>query len=540
MTTNAIARLARRFNPTDKRDGKGTQGRNAIILLAAWFEARLRALPGICLLALLLIPSGVRAAEGEKPFLHPLFADHVVLQRGMTIPVWGWTKPGATVTVTLRKTGAAGRWFFGLIKNGRQFSQDTAVAGSDGKWMARLPALSAGGPYEMRVSGPAEATVSDVQIGDVWICSGQSNMEMGIKMVNNATQEVASANYPLIRLFTVPRRALNRPVETVGGQWLVCSPETIVKGQWNGFSAAAYFFGRDLYEDLHVPIGLIHTSWGGTVAEAWTSAETLMNLSDFAGPVGTVQKIDPSQASNKNPNTVTVLYNGMIAPLEPFAIRGAIWYQGESNASRARQYQSLLPAMIEDWRRRFAVGEFPFLIVQLANFNASRRETPGPSESAWAELREAQGIAARRAGHSALALAIDIGDPKDIHPKNKQEVGRRLALAARGVAYRERVVYSGPEFKSAATKGKSIVLAFEGARGLRAPEGETLKGFAIAGEDKKFVWAEAVINGKTVVVSAAAVEHPAFVRYDWADNPSGNLYNESGLPAIPFRTDRSQ
>ena len=474
-----------------------------LILLSVWS------------LLLLATPVFAEPADEDKPFLHSLFTDHIVLQRGVKIPVWGWTQPGATVTVTLKKKKAS------------------AVAGADGKWMVKLPSFSAGGPYELIVSGPTNATVHDVMIGDVWICSGQSNMEMGIKMVNNATQEIARANNPNIRLFTVPHHIAYRPVETVKSGWLVCSPESVARGGWGGFSAVAYFFGRELEQDLNVPIGLIHTSWGGTEAEAWTSAEKLAELPDFVSAVEKVRLVDPQRVTNTSPHVVTVLYNGMIAPLLPYAIWGVIWYQGESNASRARQYQTLLPAMIQDWRSRFEAGKFPFLIVQLANYKAKK---PEPAESDWAALREAQSIAAKRAGNSALALAIDIGDARDIHPKNKQEVGRRLALAARAVAYDERVVFSGPVFRSAFVAGKNIKIKFDHVDGgLTTAADQRLAGFAVAGEDKKFVWADAVIKGKTVIVSSASVEHPMFVRYDWADNPSGNLYNKAGLPAEPFR-----
>jgi sialate O-acetylesterase len=239
-------------------------------------------------------------------------------------------------------------------------------------------------------------------------------------------------------------------------------------------------------------------------------------------------------AAGANPNVPTVLYNAMIAPLAPFAIKGAIWYQGESNAGRAVQYRTLLPTMIRDWRNRFEVGEFPFLIVQLASFQDTK---PEPAESNWAELREAQSLAAKTAGHSATASAIDIGEAKDIHPKNKQEVGRRLALAARAIAYGEDVEFEGPTFKSMEIQGSRAILHFDHVGGgLEANDGP-LKGFAIAGPDGKFVWGEATIDGDKVIVSSPKIDHPAAVRYAWADNPAANLNNKAGLPANPFRTD---
>ena len=656
------------------------------------FRALLGAFLGLCITAFGAWPAAGATDEAGKPFIHSLFTDHVVLQRGAPIPIWGWTRPGATVTVKLGGNSAQ------------------VIAGADGKWMAKLPPMTAGGPYEVTVSGSgtAEATIHDVLIGDVWLCSGQSNMEMGIKNVNNADQEVAQANYPQIRLFSVPHHISYHPVETVDAHWLVCAPDTVSLAGWGGFSAVGYFFGRDLHRDLNVPIGLIHSSWGGTVAEAWASGEKLTELPDFVeavklvrhqdtddspetfarrvenwwkesdpgsregagwadpalnvadwktmnlptywenaglpnydgvvwfrkefdlpsslegkaailhlGPVddadttyvnghlvgglnsylqprdykipaeflrpgrnviavrvldtggeggiyGKAEQMklelpgDPAaviplagewkynasaplntlkpfpQPINGNPNVASVLYNGMIAPLEPFALRGAIWYQGESNAGRAAQYKSLLPAMIQDWRTRFGVGQFPFLIVGLANFMAEKSE---PTDSTWAELREAQVVTAIRAGTSGVASAIDIGDAKDIHPKNKQEVGRRLSLIARAGTYKEALEFSGPSFVSSAIQGSTIVATFDHADGLNARGAQTLKGFAIAGADKHFVWAEAVIAGKTVTLSSSAVEHPAYIRYDWADNPNGNLYNQAGLPAVPFRTD---
>ena len=234
-----------------------------------------------------------------------------------------------------------------------------------------------------------------------------------------------------------------------------------------------------------------------------------------------------------NPNVVTVLYNGMISPLIPFGIKGAIWYQGESNAGRGEQYRRLLPTMIRDWRSRFGVGEFPFFIVQLANFMAPK---PQPGDSPWAELREAQSMTADSVGNSAIASAIDIGDAQDIHPKNKQEVGRRLALDALATVYGKQIEYSGPQFKSMEKANQTIVVDFTHADGLTARDGP-LKGFAISGPDHQFVWADAKVEGQTVIVSSPAIQDPAAVRYDWAEDPDGNLYNAAGLPATPFRTD---
>ncbi len=467
------------------------------------------------------LASGVaRAQDADHPFLSPVFTDNMVLQRNIKDPVWGWTKPGETVKVTF---------------NGKSVA---AKADSTGKWMAKVGPLPAGGPYTLTIAGSQTVDLKNILMGDVWICSGQSNMEMGIGNVFNAEQEVAAANNPEIRLFTVQKKISYKPETVCNGKWDVCTPETVRAGGWNGFSAVGYFFGRSLYEKLHVPIGLIHTSWGGTIAEAWTSPEALKVLPDFVDRVNEVvaRGQEPATVANPggNPNISTVLYNGMISPLIPFGIKGAIWYQGESNAGRAFQYRSLLPTMIKDWRARFDVGEFPFYIVQLANFTAIK---PEPGESDWAELREAQLLTAETLPHTWLAVITDIGDDKDIHPKNKQDVGKRLALASLGRDYGVKGEYSGPIYKSFEKVLGGIKLKFDHVgTGLTAKEGD-LKGFAIAGDDKKFVWADAKIVGNTIIVSASSVAKPVAVRYAWANNPVANLYNKEGLPASPFRTD---
>jgi sialate O-acetylesterase len=648
-------------------------------------------LRGTAAVASLLFVLGRAAAHAQaaKPFLSPMFTDNMVLQRGIADPIWGWAAPGQKVTVSMEGRSA------------------TATADGSGKWMARIGPFNAGGPYTLTVSGPQTTTLKNVLVGDVWVCSGQSNMEMGIGNVNNAAQEIASADYPQIRLFTVQKTIALEPQSTLVGQWDVCTPKTVSTGGWGGFSAVGYFFGRDLYKELKVPIGLIHTSWGGTVAEAWTSAEALETMPDFKPAVAQVvasrsaapgkfnmeqamaewwSKNDPGSRAgetwfasstpdsdwktmalpvkwedaglpdfdgivwfrrevdvptdaagkeatlnlgpiddrdttwvngtkvgenslynanrvykipagvlkagrnviavrvldtggagglygsadqlhldaggssiplngdwrykvgaplakmtpvpvdtNNNPNVATVLYNGMIAPILPYGIKGAIWYQGESNAGRAYQYRTLLPTMIRDWRNRWDVGQFPFFIVQLANFMAQDTE---PKDDPWPELREAQEMTARSVGHSAIATAIDIGDATDIHPKNKQEVGRRLALDALAIAYNKKVEYSGPTFKSMKRDGNRIVLTFDHlGGGLEAKDGK-LTGFAIAGKDRKFVWADAVIEGNTVAVWSPGITSPVAVRYAWSNNPVANLYNKADLPALPFRTDQ--
>ena len=638
----------------------------------------------------LFIGVALCAQTTELPLVHPLFSDHLVLQRNIKVPVWGWTTPGRKVTVA----------FAGQTKE--------TLAQPDGKWMVRLDAMSASAEgHVMTISaGESERLVKieDVLVGDVWLCSGQSNMEMGIGLCN-ATSDIAKADFPQIRLLTVPHLIATEPVKTVDVHWAPCSPVTVMQGLWGGFSAAGYFFGRELYTQLKIPIGLIHSSWGGTIAEAWTSTEGLRPLKDFDGRLeqvaaskqgekvdfaaefetwcqrndpgtqqgwakaecdvsgwksvnmpqafekaglpdfdgivwfrrtfelpadwqekkltlglGPVDDIDttwvngvkvgqmnrydlnrvypvpsnavkagintvavrvldtggdggfmgkpeqmfikasgtgepislagtwqmrdsaplgklpapPSAPDANNPNVVTVLYNGMIAPLLPFAIKGAIWYQGESNAPRAAQYRNLLPAMIRDWRRLFRVGDFPFYIVQLAAFQPVHEQ---PRDNDWAELREAQALTAKNVVHSGLAVAIDVGEANDIHPKNKAEVGRRLALCALAETYKKPIEYSGPWYKSMKVKGSQVRLAFDHVDGGLAARGSELQGFAIAGEDRKFIWAQAQIEGKYVIVSSPQVAKPVAVRYGWDINPVCNLYNQAGLPAVPFRTD---
>lgn len=491
--------------------------------------------------------------------LNPLFTDNMVLQRGIKVKVWGTAEAGEKVTAAICGQTA------------------TATADAAGKWKLELAPLKAGCPFEMTVTGvvgdkSAAKTLKNVAVGDVWICSGQSNMEFGMRGVKNAQEEIAAANYPMIRHFAVRKNVQDTVVDTVtadGNGWKVCTPQ-----EAGGFTAVGYFFGRDLHKTLNIPIGLIHTSWGGSFAESWTTRATLLSDPDFkptlersqAQLLSYAQEIckvadvvktwaveaEKAKADGKdiapmpvvpelprNPlanwEFATSRYNAMIAPLIDYAITGAIWYQGESNAGRAWQYRKLLPAMIADWRKAWGQGDFPFYIVQLANFMDARNE---PCEADWAELREAESMTAKNVPNCGLAVIIDIGEARDIHPKNKQDVGGRLALAALAQTYGEKIVYSGPEYESMKVDGSQIILKFKHVGGgLVAKDGD-LKQFAIAGEDKKFVWADAKITGNTVVVSSDKVAAPVAVRYAWQANPEGcNLYNKEGLPASPFRTD---
>jgi sialate O-acetylesterase len=629
--------------------------------------------------------------------LASIFSDNMVLQQKKNCPVWGTADPEGKVTVLFAD------------------QKKETIVGVNGDWNVELSPIKAGGPFELAILGKDTLTFKNVMVGEVWVCSGQSNMQWTVKNSANAEEEINNANFPNIRLFTVERNVSPDPMEKIYTDgWQECSPTTIPD-----FSAVGYFFGRDLYKNVNVPIGLIHTSWGGTPAESWTSQSTLKTLPDYlekvqfieanmdslkgvysnflqdkSGWVAYQQKwknnlqqmeentrtnqtawfepeldisqwekmqvpllweqqglenfdgfiwfrrnveipenwdgtdlvlnmgpIDddeitwfngveigrtngynknrtyqvPSSFVKKGGNVITVrvldtgggggfwgedsmyqlnigsdqsinitgewhykkslnlvdlpksmrrpsnpshtpsfLYNAMIYPLIPYSIQGAIWYQGESNAGRAYQYRSLFSSMITDWRERWNQGNFPFLFVQLANFMQVK---PEPVDDNWAELREAQTMALSLP-NTGMAVTIDIGEADDIHPRNKQDVGKRLALNARKMVYGEKVPYSGPIYKSMEIKNNKIVLNFDFVYdGLKTNGEEKLNGFAIAGVDGKFYWADAEIRGDQVVVSSPKVENPIAVRYAWSSNPVCNLYNSTGLPASPFRTD---
>lgn len=485
--------------------------------------------------AFLLILGSLGTARETKVELklHALFSDGMVLQSDFACPIWGTVEPGEEVSVSI-----AGQ-------------KKTSKAGADGKWSIKLDPLKSGGPHELVVGGRNTVTVRDVLVGEVWVCSGQSNMEWVVNGSNNAAEEKAAADYPKIRHFLVPKRQEAAPVADVVGSWKVCTPETV-----GGFTAVGYFFGRELHQKLNVPVGLIHTSWGGTAAEVWTSKRAL-DATDLLKPM-----VEGYQKRNENyekqlaahkeavekaktegkpapkapggkPMMPSCLYNGMIANIIPYGIKGAVWYQGESNASRAKEYRTLFPAMIKNWREDWGQGDFPFGFVQLANYMARREQ---PADSAWAELREAQ-TQTLSLPKTGMAVIIDIGDAKDIHPRNKQDVGKRLALWAQSQVYQKEIVYSGPMYDTMKVEEGKARLSFKHVGGGLEAKGENLTGFAVAGEDRTFHWADAKIDGSTVVVSSDKVAKPVAVRYAWADNPDCNLYNKEGIPASPFRTD---
>lgn len=482
----------------------------------------------LLVLSLAVLPAASAARREAK--LHSLFTDGLVLQRDMACPVWGSAGAGEEVTVEI-----AGQ-------------KKSAKAGADGAWSLKLDPLPAGGPHELKAGG---VVLKDVLVGEVWVCSGQSNMEWSVANSMNFPEEKAAANYPKLRHFAVTKKPSDVPLTQVVGSWKTCTPETV-----GGFTAVGYFFGRELLKNLDVPIGLIHTSWGGTAAELWTKNEVLTGNPLLKGlPEGHAARlksweaamerhpaaVEKAKAEGKpaprapgKPMAPSCLYNGMIAPLLPYAIRGAIWYQGESNASRAKEYETLFPAMIRNWRDDWGQGEFPFGFVQLANFQARK---PEPAESAWAALRDAQ-TKTLALPNTGMAVIIDIGDEKDIHPRNKQDVGKRLAAWAQAKVYGKSIVYSGPMYESLKIDGDKARVTFAHAGGGLVAKGEVLKGFAVAGEDGKFVWADAQIDGAAVVVTSPKVPKPVSVRYAWADNPECNLYNKEGFPASPFKTDK--
>lgn len=506
-------------------------------------EQRTMTRTGPALLILALATSSATASIS----MPSLFSDHMVLQRDVPLRVWGWGTPGGYAYVALYRTGASHVAF-----------DHRSPIGPDGHWEVVLPPAKAGTGYTLAIdelSSPDGSNhaikFQDVAVGDVWVGSGQSNMEWGVASSANAKEEIAAANHPNIRLFTVPRRSSEHPMADAYGTWARCSPDNIGR-----FSAVSYFFGRELLQNVGVPIGLIHSSWGGTPAEAWTPRSWLRKnnilgerLAAYLDGVKTYPArraaFDAEMAAwNAKPaaergaqprapgggpgsgGAPGALYQGMIAPLVKFPVRGVIWYQGESNASEPELYSELFPTMITAWRTAWNRPQLPFYFVQLANFETGFN---------WAWVREAQ-MAALQLGHTGAALAIDIGEARDIHPKNKQEVGRRLALQALADSYGKPVLANGPTYVSLKVVGDAARVSFANARGLTA-RGGTPTSLEVAGVDRKFVPATGTLDGETLVVRAPGVSQPVAVRYAWASNPAANLYNGDGLPAMPFRTD---
>ena len=630
-----------------------------------------------------LVPAATN--EASLPFISPMFGDNMVLQRGKANRFWGWAKPGQAIRVEIAGQTA------------------TAVTGPDGRWQAEVKVPAPGGPYTVKITGPEQSVVlHEVLVGDVWLCGGQSNMELGLGRTRNGDEEIKLASHPEIRLFMVRQHVSYSPAAVPQGSWKICSPQTVAEGA--GFSAVAYFFGRKLQDELHVPIGLIEDCWGGTPAESWMSPETLHRLKDFDAPLaeierlhakggpeygsflmhwldeydagsqsntwaaaeldnagwktvqipggfselgvadvpsicwfrkgftlpdplpagqatlclGSIEKMDTAYLNGqwvgasswvenprayviKNgvlkpgrnvlavrvfklkpqggflakpdelrlvlgnqsviplagewkgalsvdarpphplpltfenyPTMPAILYEGMLEPVAPLAITGAIWYQGEANAERAYQYRTLLPAMIGDWRKLFGQGDFPFYIVSLPAFMHHRDQ---PGDDAWAELREAQALTARNVKNSGLAVTIDTGDPDNIHPKDKKVVGERLAVCALAGEYGKKISDAGPTFTSVEHLPGALKIHFRHTDGGLVVKGDKPEGFAVAGKDRQWHWADARVEGDSVVVSSPMAPDPQAARYAWEAGPAATLYNGAGLPAAPFRTD---
>ena len=620
------------------------------------------------------------AAAKALPFVSPIFGDNMVLQRGKPNTIWGWSDPGDNVRVQIGANTATG------------------IAGADRRWFVRIQPPSAGGPYTVTITGHQSVELHNVLVGDVWLCGGQSNMGLPLRFTNNAEEEIRAANYPDIRFFSVQGHPAYHRVEVIEGDWRVVSPET---ASW--ISAVGYYFARNVYQEIHVPIGLVIDAVGGTPAESWTSEAALRPLHDFDVPLAELDRLkaekapeygnyiahwydqydigqknnwaaldfddskwktvpvpggfaelgvpdtpalvwfrreinlpDPLPAGRamlhlgeiermdtvyinaksvggsawvENPRVYpvsdvlkpgrnviairvlktkpdggflskpedihlsigdqtivpiagqwkaklsvdarppqplpiayenwpvmpTVLYEGMLAPIAPLSITGVIWYQGEQNSPRGYQYRKILPAMIADWRSLFAQDDLPFYIVSLPAF--TKRSLIPVDGDDWTETRESQAITAATVPNSCLAVTIDTGDPDNIHAKDKQPVGERLALCALAKHYGKNVVHSGPILESVERLPDSIRLHFAHTEGGLVVKGGKLGEFAIAGDDRKWAWADARIDGVTVVVSSSSVPHPTQVRYAWQSNPGATLFNGAGLPAVPFRTD---
>jgi len=502
---------------------------------------------------ILFCGAGLPSARAEVR-LPKVFASHMVLQREMPLVIWGWAQPKETITVTLASATAQ------------------AQANDRGEWKVVLPAMKAGGPFTLKVTGSSTVEFDDVLVGEVWLCSGQSNMEMGIGMARDGQQEIAAANYPGIRLLMVARKWDPLPQTDIDGEWKVCSPKTVAEGGWNGFSAAAYYFGRELHQKLGVPVGLIDASWGGTRIEPWTPPEGFAAAPALREEYEQVQLADPNALPHQQrlkqtldetehwlasarqalanrlvvppmpvfptellpPHDVqnaTALYNGMIHPLCPYALRGAIWYQGEANLGDGMRYAERMKALISGWRELWHEGDFPFYFAQIAPFNY------GGNPESEAQFWEAQAAAAQSIPNTGMAVINDIGNLSDIHPKDKQDAGHRLALLALAKTYgSNNLVCSGPAFKSLSVEGGTLRVNFDYAGGLTNRDGKPLDWFEIIDADQGgFVKAGASIDGASVVLSAPGIGHPVAMRYAWSMLAEPHLMNSAGLPAGAFR-----
>lgn len=475
--------------------------------------------------------------------LPAIISNNMVVQQQSDVALWGWAQPAEKVTIQAS-------WLSKPV---------TVTAGTDGKWLTHVKTVKAGGPYSITFKASNVITVNNVLLGEVWLASGQSNMEFTIGKdpssswrtgVVNYPDVIAAADFPAIRMIDVGNKVADEPQQDFSGQWKVCSPKTV-----DTFSAVAYYYAREIHNATGFPVGIINSTWGGTPAESWTRKEVLENDTDFKVILEryeqqckdypaeaekykvayTKWKADTSKNkggaprepmgpnSNKSPYK---LYNAMIAPLAPYTIKGFIWYQGESNADRAYQYRRLFPALIDSWRKEWNNNKLPFYFIQIS-----------PHRSQNAEIREAQLYTYRTVPNTGIVITVDNGDSLDIHPRNKEIVGKRLSLwALRNEYGQKKLTYSSPLYRSMKTEGNKIRIQFDFADGLTAKD-NVLREFVIAGSDERFVPAQAAIEGNTVVVWSDQVQQPVAVRYDWKNMPTGELYNKAGLPASPFRTD---
>ncbi|TWU00984.1 sialate O-acetylesterase [Stieleria varia] len=502
-----------------------------------------------CLAAALVLGCAT-FSQAELKLAAPI-NDSMVLQRDEDATVWGWATAGSEITVQISDHKA------------------TATADDQGRWKVQIDPPPVGGPYQMTIAGDgSQQTIQDILVGEVWLCSGQSNMAMTVSRARDFEKEAAAADLPQIRMFKVDSGHATQPQETCQGNWTICSPQTV-----GGFSATAYFFGKRLHHELGVPIGLINSSVGGTSVESWTSmpAQSAVeaikprldawNADDAKYDAETAKanyeramkayerKVQQAKQDGAKPprkpslasrprndrNYPSNLFNGKINPIVGYTIKGAIWYQGENSSGRgfSHLYGVQLQTLINDWRARWGQGNFPFAWVQLPNFRAPQKE---PSETnGWTLVQEGM-MKTLSLPHTGMAITIDVGEEKDIHPKDKQTVGYRLAQWALADVYGRDLIPMGPVYKSSSIDGNKVVIEFENADGLKSST-DQVTGFAICGEDKKFVWADANIAGDKVIVSSSKIDQPVAVRYAWAANPVISLYNAADLPASPFRTD---
>lgn len=503
--------------------------RNLLLIKLQWMFSNFCFTKITFLILLLFLFAGCQILLAHEIHLPRIFSNNMVIQREKHISIWGNADPGKIITV--------------------RFAGESAMANvdSNGKWMAKLPRMKAGGPFTMIISDDKDSVIfHNVMIGDVWVASGQSNMLFPLAEAKCHKKAIANANHPNIRLFVVPLSVSNyQKHDLSSGSWRECSPETV-----QYFSAVAYFFSLDIYKNINVPIGIIESAVGGTPAQYWVSKKMLKTIPQYAQGLNhlknkpyywsyPIASKEGGEALKRFKDDLSFLFNAMIAPLIPYTLRGVIWYQGENNVDNPTQYRTLFPKLIQDWRIRWKQGYFPFLYVQIANWNAHINHPV--DHSPWSELREAQLMTLKESPNTAMVVTTDTNDStsgkQSMHPKRKEVVGKRLALAALHIAYGKNIVYSGPLYQSMKVKGNKIYLNFtHTGTGLIVKHAKKLKGFSISGKDKRFYWAKAIIKNNQVIVWNSRVKHPMVVRYDWQSNPWATLFNKEGLPASPFRT----